>query len=87
MLTLWSLIKKLNIMEKEIKGAIISCDLSIKVLELKFQALQKALEIVPGIDRIYTTELYRLLKEFESSLSADKLTEYESFGFFFPLPD
>lgn len=74
-------------MGKEIKGAIISFDLSFKLLEFRFQALEKALELSPELNRAYTTELYRILKEFEASLSPDQLSEYESFGFRFPVSD
>ncbi len=74
-------------MNKEIKGTVLSFDLSIKLLEFKFEALQKALELTPEINRVYTNELYRLLKEFEASLTVDQLTELESFGFHFPLSD
>jgi hypothetical protein len=74
-------------MENEIRGTILSFDLSIKMFEFKFQALQKALELSPELNRAYTTELYRLLKEFEASLSAEQLSEFESFGFRFPVSD
>lgn len=75
-------------MEKEIMGLINSFDLSIKFNEIRIKAILNVLQKTnPGLRDLYEFELYRISKDFQASLSPEKLTEYENFGYHFPNSD
>lgn len=73
-------------MEKEILNLISSFDMSLKSVEIRLKAFESVLaKTNPELHDLYSLEFYRLWKEFETSLTPEKRSELENFGFEFPV--